>query len=145
MYVNLSWSKIGIVALMVVGSVALWIGSPLFWMWLTSKLQEGTQASMGPYAVMLIGFIATSIAFGKGLSSLNRVYARTEGSATVNVHLPWHRMRGGEHEQHLTPVSILDVVMVISVVIAGLALVIWFFVVEPVPPGLPGGPGGAKD
>lgn len=142
MYVT---SRVGIVALMVVGSVALWIGSPLFWMWLTSKLQEGTQASMGPYAVMLTGFIATSVALGKGLSILNRGYARAAGSATVHVHLPWHRIRGGEHERHLTPVTVLDVVMVISVITAALALVIWFFVVEPVPPGLPGGPGGSKD
>lgn len=124
--------RVGIIALMVLGSVALWIASPLFWMWLTAKLQQGTQASMGPYAVMLIGFIATSIAIGKGLGALNRALG-----TTVEIHLPWNVQVARE-------VSALDVVMVGSVVIAALALAIWFFVVEPAPPGLPGGPGGAK-
>jgi hypothetical protein len=118
---------------MVLGSVTLWIGSPLFWMWLTSKLQQGTQASMGPYAVMLVGFIATSILIGKALSVLNRAHG-----GTMEVSLPWQERRAPRE------VSVLDVVMVVSVVVAALALAIWFFVVEPVPPGLPGGPGGAK-
>ena len=36
-----------IVCGMAVGSVALWIGNPIFWFWLTGRLQ-GTQATMGP-------------------------------------------------------------------------------------------------
>jgi hypothetical protein len=42
------------------------------------------------------------------------------------------------------PVALLDVVMVVTVLIAVAALVAWFIIVQPAPP-LPGGPGGAKD
>jgi hypothetical protein len=133
--------RVAIVALMVVGSVSLWIGSPAFWLWLTSRLQSGTQASMGPYGVMLLGILVTSVALAKALAKLNRLYARVTGtSGTIIIHLPWHRMRGAEHESRQRETTVLDVVMVTSVLVAALALAVWFFVVQPTPPGLEPGP-----
>jgi hypothetical protein len=141
-------TRFGLIALMVVGSVTLWIGSPMFWLWLTSYLQSGTQASMGPYGALLAGIIATSVLLAKGLAALQRAYARATGKPTVRIILPWRRsLRGGRDGSRETdgrlPVSVLDVVMVLSVVIAALALVVWFLIVEPTPPGV--GPGPAKD
>jgi hypothetical protein len=134
---------------MVLGSLALWIGDPVLWMWITSRLQSGTQATMGPYMLMVVGLILTAVAIGIGLSRLNRLYGDVTGtSPTVRVIVPWRRSlrdaRHGRHEdEDRVVVSLLDVVMVVSVVIAVVALVIWFLVVEPAPP-LPGGPGPAK-
>ena len=126
---------------MVVGSVTLWIVNPAFWLWLTARLQT-TQPSMGPYLLMLVGILATAIACAKLLALLNRRYARVTGDNTVHIHLPWARGLGGEHERRLVQVTVLDVVMVLSVVVASLALIVWFVVANPSPPGF--GPGGAK-
>jgi hypothetical protein len=130
-----------IVLAMVAGSVTLWFLNPMFWLWLTARLQT-TQPSMGPYVLMVLGILATAIACAKVLAILNRRYATVMGDNTVNIHLPWARGLGGEHEKKLTKVTVLDVVMTISVVVAAIALIAWFVIVKPTPPGV--GPGGSK-
>jgi hypothetical protein len=139
--------RVGIIGLMVVGSLALWIGDPVLWMWITSRLQSGTQASMGPYVLAIVGVVLTAVAIGKTLTRLNRLYGEVTGSApTVRVIVPWRRsFRGeaGKDEDGRLPVSLLDVVMVASVLVAVLAFVAWWVIVQPAPP-LPGGPGPAK-
>jgi len=142
-------TRAGLIALMLIGALALWVGDPVFWLWITARL-ESTQASMGPYALMLVGITLTAVAIGKGLSRLNRLYAEVTGTApTVRIVVPWRRsMRDARHggstdEDTRVPVGLLEVVMVVAVLIALCALAVWFFVVHPAPP-LPGGPGGAK-
>jgi hypothetical protein len=130
-----------IVASMTVGSITLWVLNPMFWMWVTGRLQR-TQPSMGPYLLMLLGILATAVASGKLLALLNRRYAVVMGDNTVNIHLPWARGLGGEHEKKLIKVTVLDVVMTLSVIVALIALLAWFVIVKPTPPGV--GPGGAK-
>jgi hypothetical protein len=142
-------TRAGLIALMLVGCLALWLGDPVFWLWVTSRL-ESTQPSMGPYALMLLGITLTAVVLAKGLARLNRLYARVTGTApTVRIVVPWRRsMRDARHggsgdEDARVPVGLLEVVMVVAVVIALCALAMWFLVVHPAPP-LPGGPGGAK-
>jgi hypothetical protein len=146
-----SWPvRAGLVALMLAGSLALWIGDPVLWMWITSRLESGTQPSMGPYGLMILGIALTAVAIGKALSRLQRYYAVVTGTAaTVRIILPWRRSLrdarhgGSDDEDGRVPVGLLDVMMVVAVVIAVVALVVWFAIVQPAPP-LPGGPGGAK-
>ncbi|MDQ3752937.1 MAG: hypothetical protein M3333_08615 [Actinomycetota bacterium] len=132
-------SAAAIVCGMVIGSITIWIASPIFWFWVTGRLQS-TQPSMGPYVLLLLGILVTAIVCGKLLGALDRRYARVIGSNVINVHLPWARGLGGEHEKHLRPVTVLDVVMIVSVVVAAIALVTWFIIVKPAPPGLEGSP-----
>ena len=142
-------ARAGLITLMVVGSLALWLGDPVLWLWITGRLQS-TQASMGPYALMLVGITLTAVAIGKGLARLNRLYAGVTGTApTVRIIVPWRRsMRDARHGgsddgDTRVPVGLLEVIMVVAVLIAVTALALWFLVVHPAPP-LPGGPGGAK-
>ena len=143
-------TRAGLIALMLFGSLALWIGDPVLWMWITSRLQSGTQATMGPYALMILGITLTGVAIGRALSRLNRLYAEVTGTApVVRIIVPWRRSLrdarhgGSDDDDARVPVGLLDVMMVVAVVIALAALATWFFIVEPAPP-LPGGPGGAK-
>jgi hypothetical protein len=146
-YVKL-W-KAGVIALMAAGGLAMWIANPVLWLLVTSRLQDGTQPSMGPYALMLVGIVLTCVAIGKGLAMLNRAYARRTGSSPqVRVIVPWRRsLRGGRSRRRETdgrlPVSVLDVIMVLSVVLAVASFSTWYFVTNPTPPGA-GGPGPAK-
>jgi hypothetical protein len=139
-----------VIALMAAGGLGMWIANPVLWLWITARLQSGTQPSMGPYALLLLGVILTCVAIGKGISSLNRYYARITGATpTVRVIVPWRRsLRGGRSQMKDTdgrlPVSVLDVIMVTSVVLAVISFSAWYLVVNPTPPGFSGGAGPAK-
>jgi hypothetical protein len=119
-------AKVALIALMAVGSIFLWIGIPVGWLWIGSQVQSDSgQASFGLYLGILLGIIVSMVAMGKLLSSLNGVYGRLTGSEVVRVRMPWHRSLRGEEEGRPTR-QVLDVVMVISVMTAGFAFLIWF-------------------
>jgi multisubunit Na+/H+ antiporter MnhB subunit len=120
--------KAGLVALMALGSVTLWIGSPLGWLWLASQMQKDSQSTgFGPYMVVLVGIAVTGVVMAKLLQRLNRFYGEVSGvGEPVRVVLPWHRGLRSENEGR-PPRTVLDVVMVISVAIGATAFAIWFF------------------
>jgi hypothetical protein len=138
-----------IVTAMFVGALAMWTVNPLAWLWVTSRLESSGGPSMGPYALLLGGITVTCVALGKLVSWLNRLYARITGTTpTVRVILPVRRsLRGGRSQGRETdgrlPVSVLDFVMVASVVIAVIAFAAWMLIANPTPPNI-GGPGPAK-
>ena len=119
-------AKAGLVALMAVGSIFLWIGIPVGWLWIGSRFQSDSgQASFGLYLGVLLGIIVSMVVVGKLLQSLNGAYGRIAGSEVVRVRLPWHRSLRGEQEGRPQR-QILDVVMVISVMSAGFVFLVWF-------------------
>ena len=130
------FAKAALITLMAIGSVILWIGSPLFWLWLASQMQKDSQqAGFGPYAVVLFGIAITAVVLAKALQRLNRIYGAVEGEEEpVRVILPWHRSLRGEDEGR-PPRTVLDVVMVTSVAIGAAAFGIWFlfFAGSPLP------------
>jgi hypothetical protein len=130
--------KAGLIALMVVGSLMLWIGIPVGWLWLGSQIaSESQQATLGAYLLVLAGIVVSMILVGKGLSKLNRAYGRVSGEEpTMKVRMPWHRSMRGE-EDHRAPRQILDVVMVASVGAALVVFLLWFIIFAGSP--LPGG------
>ncbi|MDX6675403.1 MAG: hypothetical protein QOH11_2821 [Solirubrobacteraceae bacterium] len=116
-----------LIVVMVVGSLLMWIGAPIFWLWLGSQLQSGSTPSLGPYLLILVGVVVSMIVLGKLLSSLDRLYGRvTQTDASVRVRMPWHRSMRGERESG-RPTRVVDVVMVISVSSALLLFGAWFF------------------
>lgn len=129
-------AKVGLIGLMVLGSLLLWIGIPVGWLWVGSQIaSESQQTSLGTYLLVLAAIVASMIAMGKALSKLNQVYGRVTGEdPTVRVRMPWHRSMRGETDS-LPPRQMLDVVMVASVGVAILVFVIWFalFAGSPLP------------
>lgn len=122
------FAKAGLILLMAVGSIVLWIGSPIGWLWLASQMQKDSSSNgLGPYMVVLFGIAITAVILAKALQMLNRAYAAVEGQTEpVRVVMPWHRSMRGEDEGR-APRTVLDVVMVISVAIGFVAMSIWFF------------------
>jgi uncharacterized membrane protein YbhN (UPF0104 family) len=99
-----------LVALMLLGCLALWIGVPLGWLWIGSQIQGS--ASLGTaLAVTMVGVITTVLAISAVLSWLNRKHAELRESR----HLPISR--GGA----------LEPILVTSAGIAALGFAIWFF------------------
>src|SRR3954471_23132316 len=117
-----------LIALMAVGSVLLWIGIPVGWLYLASQLVDSSEPTMGPYVLVMVGIPATMVLVGKLLAALDRVYGRVSGAAPQpRVQLPWHRSLRGDREA-VRRRSVLDVVMVCSVALALICFAIWFFV-----------------
>ena len=122
-------AKAGLIALMAVGSVTLWLGIPIGWLWIGSQVQAGSQSpGFTPYMLVLAGIVISIAVMAKLLAILNRAYKRVAGDddAVVRVRMPWHRSMRGD-DDHRPPRSVLDVVMVISVSCAMLAFGVWFF------------------
>ena len=130
-------AKVALIGLMAVGSIFLWIGIPIGWLWIGSQIQSDSgQASFGLYLGILLGIIVSMVAIGKLLTGLNGVYGRLTGSEVVRVRLPWHRSLRGQEEGR-PPRQILDVVMVVSVLSAGFVFLCWvlFFAGSSLPGG----------
>ena len=116
-----------LIALMAIGSILLWLGIPVGWLYLVSRLVKSSQPSMGPYVLLIVGIPASMIVVGKGLSKLNRVYGEVTGTTpTMPVRSPWMKSMRGERDSGRQR-TVLDVVMVWSVALALLCFGVWFF------------------
>ena len=69
-----------LVAVMVLGGLMLWFGNPVIWLWIGSQLSETQSASMGPYFVVAIGILASTIAVSLGLARVYRRYQEVSGA-----------------------------------------------------------------
>ena len=116
-----------LIALMAIGSILLWLGIPVGWLYLVSRLVKSSQPSMGPYVLLIVGIPASMIVVGKALSKLNRVYGEVTGTTpTMRARSPWMKSMRGERESGRAR-TVLDVVMVWSVALALLCFGVWFF------------------
>jgi hypothetical protein len=116
-----------LVLMMALGSVVLWIGIPVGWVWVASRTVKTSQPSFGPYLLVLIATPLTMWLWGKLLFRLNDLYSRLTGqSHEVRAQLPWHRSMRGERTVS-RPTTVLDMVMIVSVSLALTAFGIWFF------------------
>lgn len=115
-----------LITAMVVGSLVLWIGVPLFWIWAASKLASSSQPSMGTYVLVLVAIPASMFAVGKVLGLINRKYTEISGGVNeVRVQAPWMRSLRGERTSG-RPRTMLDVVMVATVTAAFVCFLLWF-------------------
>lgn len=119
---------------MALGSVVMWIGVPLVWVLLAAQVSEVGHATFGPLLMVLIGAPLTMIPVARVLSALDRRHQELMGTLDERREAaPWHRsMRDTAGEG---PQSVLAVVMVVSVAIAGGAFGIWFLFLAGSPPG----------
>jgi hypothetical protein len=121
---KLLWSPVALllVLLMAVGSVVMWIGVPLGLIWLASSLTDSSQPSLGPYLLILVGLPIGMFAIGKLLGSLDRAHGRVTGRTDE---------RGPRRKQR----SVLDTVMIVSVLLAVVVGGVWFlaFAGSPLP------------
>ena len=115
------------IALMAIGSVAMWLGVPLGLIYLVSKMVTSTQPSMGPYMVILFGVPLGMTIIGKCLGVLDRYYIRKTGGMQERYRAGWLKSMRGEAKGTSSNWKVLDVVMIWSVSTAGLAMAIWFF------------------
>ena len=118
--------RAGMIALMAIGSVAMWLGVPFGLIYGVSKMVDSTQPQMGPYAVILFGVPIGMTIIGKLLGMLDRYYIRRTGGIQERYRAGWLRSMRGERRHAPGNWKVLDVVMIWSVATAGLVMAVWF-------------------
>jgi hypothetical protein len=128
-------SQGALVGLMVLGGLMLWFGNPVIWLWIGSQMSETQRASMGPYAVVALGIVASTILVAWALARVHRRYQEVSGHIpTVRVRLPWMRSLRGEKDSR-PEITVLDVVVVTTALLGIMAALVWFlgFAGSPLP------------
>jgi hypothetical protein len=112
-----------VLLIMFTGSLVLWIGTPLLWLWVGSQIQGATSSLGTALGVSFFGVVVTIMLLAGVLAKLSNVYQANR------------RARGLEDTGHY----VLEAVLVISAGITMAAFVVWFFFfagASPVPVGI---------
>jgi hypothetical protein len=119
-----------VVAVMVLGAVSMWTVIPFGWIWIGSKVSDTQQPSGGPYLVVFAGIVVSICAMAWVLARLNRVYIRITGSSRLpRRYLPAWRKSLSDERTSLQGPSVLEAVILASVLLAGVAMAVWFFII----------------
>ena len=112
---------------MLLAAFSLWTAIPLSWVYIASKLSETQFPSGGPYAVVAIGIVASILFVAWLIGRLNNLYIRITGTNRLAPIRPsWLKsMRDTEPVQG--SVTVVEAVLMASVMLAALALTLWFF------------------
>lgn len=111
------------VAIMFLGSLALWLGTPLLWLWVGSQVQGATSSLSLALLVMAVGVLATVWLAAKLLSRLSELY---RANAVT---------RGHDDPGH----AVLETVLIASAGVAIVVFSVWFLLfagASPIPIGM---------
>src|SRR5215211_5552058 len=118
-----------VVAVMVLGAFSMWTVIPFGWIWVGSEISNTQQPSGGPYMIVFVGIVCSIVAMAWVLSRLNQLYVRITGSHRLPRQLPAWRKSLSDEREAPHGMSVLEGVILLSVLLAGLAMAAWFFVV----------------
>ena len=127
---RLLWSPVALVLvlLMALGSIVMWIGLPLGLLWVASALTDSSKPSLGPYLLVFLGLPLGMIVIGKALGALDRMHGRITGRLDDGPRrAAWLQSMRDERDPRRRTRSVLDTVMIVSVVLALVAGAVWFF------------------
>lgn len=120
---------------MLLAAFSLWTLIPLGWVFIASKLAHSQFPSIGPYMIVIVGIIATVLVDGWLIGRLNDLYIRVTGTNRIVQTRPnWLKSLRDTGPVH-NSVTVVEAVMMSSVMLAALALVTWFFLLagSPIP------------
>lgn len=112
-----------VVLIMFIGSLGLWVGTPLLWLWVASQIQGATQSIGTALAAAFVGVVMTVAILASLLARLSDIYR-------ANC-----RSRGLTDPGHV----MLEGVLVVSAGVTMFVFVVWFFFLagaSPVPIGI---------
>jgi hypothetical protein len=123
--------RVALVCAMSLSTINIWTGGPLLALWVGSRVQSGGPPSMAAVGVVALVLGAVGVGLVRVLAVLDDAYDRLTGRGSqVRRHVPWLRSMRGErpHEyRRARDLSPLEVILIVSVVVAVVAFEIWFF------------------
>jgi hypothetical protein len=99
---------------MFIGSLGLWVGTPLLWLWIGAQVEGSTNSLGTALGAAFPGAVLTIIVLATLLAKLSDVYRSN------------CRARGLDDPGHL----VLEMVQVVSAGLALAAFVVWFFLLS---------------
>ncbi len=116
-----------IFVVMLFAALALWTAIPLGWVWIGSKVATSQFPAEGPYAVVAVGIVVTILLDAWLIGRLNGLYVRITGTNRLTPMRPnWLKsMRDTGSAGNST--TVVEAVMMGSVLLAGFVFVAWFF------------------
>jgi len=110
-------------------AVNLYTGAPLFAIWVGSRVQNGTQLTMGTVAVVIGTLVASVFALVWMLTRVEAAYKVLTNQPTKRRVAPWLRSMRGERDEaeHRRPLTGFEKALVAAVVGAIVAFEVWFF------------------
>jgi hypothetical protein len=116
-------AEYALVALIFLGSLVMWIGLPVGWLWLVTRLADHYPDA---YAGALFGCPVTMVLFGLLLARLDALHLRISGGHASRSRTAWLKSLSGDRRAR-QPRTVLDTSMVVSVVLAILTIAVWYF------------------
>ena len=130
MYSRARLGAVALVLAMIAGCLSLWTLNPIFWLWIGSKIDEGGPPSMTAVVVVVLGLVGTGVAIGMLLAKLHASYRDIRGvRMTMKLRAPWSSSAAAAHGKHRpreVELTVLDVILISSVLIAAGLYEYWF-------------------
>jgi hypothetical protein len=126
----------GIVFLaMLLAAFSLWTAIPLSWVYIASKLSQTQFPSGGPYAIVAVGIVASILFVAWLIGRLNALYIRITGTNRLEPIRPTWLKSMRDTAPVRSSVTVVEAVLMGSVLLAMLALTVWFFLLagSPIP------------
>jgi hypothetical protein len=119
-------AAITIAAVMLAAAFSLWTVIPFGWIWIGSKVSDSQAPSAGPYMIVFFGIVISIILVVLILAWLNRLYETLVGTTTVNVDrvMLWRSL--SDERKSTRRWSVMEAVLLSSVLVAFLAMGVWF-------------------
>ncbi|MFL5897506.1 MAG: hypothetical protein ACJ76D_03455 [Solirubrobacterales bacterium] len=120
---------------MLLAAFSLWTAIPLSWVYIASKLSETQFPSGGPYAIVAVGIVASILFVAWLIGRLNNLYIRITGTNRLAPIRPTWLKSMRDTGPATSSVTVVEAVLMGSVMLAMLALTVWFFLLagSPIP------------
>jgi hypothetical protein len=120
---------------MLLAAFSLWTAIPLSWIYIASKLSQTQFPSGGPYAIVALGFVASVLIVAWLIGRLNSLYIRLTGTNRLAPIRPTWLKSMRDTAPMQGSVTVVEAVLMSSVLLAALALTVWFFLLagSPIP------------
>ena len=112
---------------MLVAALSLWTAIPLSWIYIGSKVSHTQFPSGGPYLVVAVGIITSVVFVAWLIGRLNRLYMRITGTNRLGPMRPTWLKSMRDTAPSAATTTVVEAVLMGSVLLAALALTIWFF------------------
>jgi len=112
---------------MLLAAFSLWTAIPLTWIYIGSKVSETQFPSGGPYAVVAVGIVLSIVLVAWLIGRLNQLYVRITGTNRLQPIRPTWLRSVRDTARAGNSVTVVEAVLMASVMLAVLAMTVWFF------------------
>lgn len=113
--------------LMLLTALALWTAIPVGWIWIGSQVADTQFPAEGPYAVVAVGIVLTILLDAWVIGRLNALYVHVTGTNRLTPMRPSWLKSMRDSGSTASATTVVEAVMMGSVLLACLVFVGWFF------------------